>query len=495
MTNDELINQYLAARALRWQASIDGIMQEAEAELIRELLKLQRELQKEIEQEVSKWGRASEWTTQMEEDVSSWVREALAGPAETITEFIYATSAGTATATLAEYNAMISFEGAATAVKLMEGLTQEQITEFFYEQPLGGKLLQEWVEESFTHEVQDALLSAIREGVLVGEGTEAIVDRVMTVSDIGFIRNRRDMGTLVRTYIQSANIGAQEAVYKKNEDVIKGYRRRETLDNRTCQTCALADGLVYKVGEERPSLPAHPRCRGLYLPVLKTWRELGIDIDELEEVARPWVMRDKQGRIIDNGFVKGSFEDFFKGLSEEKQALTSIGPVRSRLLRQGSIKWRDLIDKKTGLPHTLEELGFFTKGKPLEFADNPSTKKVMRNIDRAEVPIEKLSQYILNPSSDRGQHKFRVFTAAFDFSVNDADNLRSQLIERLPESFVLSSIETEYGEKVTVATPITGNNGHYEYVRATWIYHKDKPYIPRLVTVVLPNEKRNKRHE
>ena len=28
---------------------------------------------------------------------------------------------------------------------------------------------------------------------------------------------------LARTYVQAANIGAQAAVYKQNEDVIKGY--------------------------------------------------------------------------------------------------------------------------------------------------------------------------------------------------------------------------------------------------------------------------------
>lgn len=94
----------------------------------------------------------------------------------------------------------------------------------------------------------------------MGEGYRKLVKRVMAASGEGFAITQREATTLVRTYVQSANTGAQEAVFKRNEDVIKGYKRVETLDNRTCRICALADGTVYDLHEERPSLPAHPNC-------------------------------------------------------------------------------------------------------------------------------------------------------------------------------------------------------------------------------------------
>ncbi|MHC1711312.1 MAG: hypothetical protein AB9872_04080 [Solidesulfovibrio sp.] len=42
------------------------------------------------------------------------------------------------------------------------------------------------------------------------------------------------------------------------------------------------DGKTYGLNESKPVLPAHWRCRCLYLPVSVTWRSLGIDIDEYE---------------------------------------------------------------------------------------------------------------------------------------------------------------------------------------------------------------------
>ncbi len=185
--------------------------------------------------------------------------------------------------------------------------------------------------------------------------------------DVGFIGTRRDVSMLARTYIQSANVGAQEAVFKQNEDVIRGYTRLETLDNRTCPQCAFADGLYYTKDEKRPALPIHPCCRGLYIPKTVSFRELGLDIDELEDVARPWTLREdgpigEGGKpIIGVGRINGTFEDWWNSLSDEDKARTGIGATRSALLQEGKLQWRDMVDKRTGRLIPLEELGFETK--------------------------------------------------------------------------------------------------------------------------------------
>ena len=49
------------------------------------------------------------------------------------------------------------------------------------------------------------------------------------------------------------------------------------------------DGKIYKPGEPRPSLPAHWRCRCLYTVVTPTFRDLGIDIDEMADTGRTTV--------------------------------------------------------------------------------------------------------------------------------------------------------------------------------------------------------------
>lgn len=120
-------------------------------------------------------------------------------------------------------------------MKLVSGLTRDQIRQFFVDQPLGGRLLSEWVDRSFTSGAQQLMLDAIRAGVMQGESYRKLERRVMDAAAQGFGITQREAATLVRTYVQSANTGAQEAVYKQNEDIIRGYKRVETLDNHTCR--------------------------------------------------------------------------------------------------------------------------------------------------------------------------------------------------------------------------------------------------------------------
>lgn len=103
---------------------------------------------------------------------------------------------------------------------------------------------------------------------------------------------------------------------------------------------------------------------------MKSWRELGIDRDELEEVARTWVIRepgnvDAGGRkILYAGTTKENFSGWWETLPVEQQ-VQSIGPIRTRLINSGKLTWKDLVNKSTGRYYTLEELGFTQQGGPL----------------------------------------------------------------------------------------------------------------------------------
>ena len=89
-----------------------------------------------------------------------------------------------------------------------------------------------------------------------------------------------------RTAIMHIGTQAREMYYQANADLIKGFMRVETLDIATCIPCGVEDGRMYGVNEPRPQLPAHPSCRGLWLPILKSFRELGVNADELPETTR-----------------------------------------------------------------------------------------------------------------------------------------------------------------------------------------------------------------
>ena len=126
----------------------------------------------------------------------------------------------------------------------------------------------------------------------------------------------------------------------------------------------MGDGHVYGIHDKRPGLPLHPGCRCLWLPVTKSFRELGLDIDEFREAARPWTIR-KDGAIgyggkeIEQvGHIEGRFKDWYFSLPPEDRARTSIGVTRRMLLESGAIKWDDMMDFETGRIRTLAELGF-----------------------------------------------------------------------------------------------------------------------------------------
>ena len=88
------------------------------------------------------------------------------------------------------------------------------------------------------------------------------------------------------------------------QDVISHYEHLATLDELTCEECASLDGAIIETGASDyipgvgggaeasawGQVNIHPRCRCVPVPVTKSWRELGFDIDEPPmgtRIARP----------------------------------------------------------------------------------------------------------------------------------------------------------------------------------------------------------------
>jgi uncharacterized protein with gpF-like domain len=123
---------------------------------------------------------------------------------------------------------------------------------------------------------------------------------------------------------------ARDLFYDANADLIKGYQRVETLDERTCIICgepSQGDGHVFAADEPRPQLPAHIRCRGTYVPVLKSWREMGIDADELP----PGTRASMDGQVAETV----TWADRLAKASPAKQDEMLNSPTRGRLYRSG----------------------------------------------------------------------------------------------------------------------------------------------------------------
>lgn len=373
MTPNERIEKYFLARLLYWRDALDTLDAQAVAQLIKVLESTKADVLARITADADGLARITDWNRDRLIQVNAWLTEATTAAQATTLAAITEASVTAAVASLATYNAMLSFEGRAAAVQTV-GMTAEQIRTWFQRTPLqNGTVLSDWVSKAFENGVNDSVITAIQRGGLEGKGTAAMVkDVLQTALDDGFAITQREAITLTRTYTQTANSQAMEAVIQANSDIIKGYKRVETLDNKTCRICALADGATYAMHEPRPTLPAHPGCRGVYTPIAKSWRDFGIDMDDLEETTRPWVMREPGAigtggrKILEYGQTTENFSGWWESLSAAQKAKTSIGPVRGKLLESGAVKWDDLWDKASGLPYTLKELGFSDVGERLK---------------------------------------------------------------------------------------------------------------------------------
>lgn len=367
-TPDDTLALYLLARSLWWRHDLEQLDAEAVAAVIVALEAAQKDIAARLSAEAAGLATLSDWRREQDEALNAWADEVLAGARATITGTISEASIAAAVASLAAYNAILTLDGKASTVKSV-GLTTAQIRAWFQDTALGSGGLEHWVDTALDNGVKQSLLSTLRQVAVEGKGTAEAVRRVLVAaSDAGFELTRREAITITRTFIQTANVRAQGAVYKANEGLLKGYKYVATLDNRTCALCLFADGAVYALDEQRPALPRHPRCRCLFLPVAKSWRAFGVDVDELEAVARPWTIREPGpigtgGRKIENyGKTTENFEGWWKSLPHDDKAKTAIGPIRRKLLESGQAQWADMWDKATGRPKTLAEIGFDRDG-------------------------------------------------------------------------------------------------------------------------------------
>lgn len=92
---------------------------------------------------------------------------------------------------------------------------------------------------------------------------------------------------LARTEIQRAATKAGKELYGHNKDIIKGEVWTTALDTDVCLLCGGLDGNRYAVGVgPQPIDDTHPNCRCIRSPIVKSWRELGINVDDAPDGFR-----------------------------------------------------------------------------------------------------------------------------------------------------------------------------------------------------------------
>lgn len=234
----------------------------------------------------------------------------------------------------------VTFEVAAAPVA--------QVVSSAMARPFQGRLLSEWMaglEAEKAAKIRDAIRIGYVEGQTIPEmvarlrGTKAkqYQDGILEIT-------RRNAETIVRTAVSHTANHTRQKFYESNDDLVKGIKWVATLDGRTTPICQSRDGKVYPV-DSGPRPPAHFGCRSSTTPVLKSFRELGIDLKEFPEGTRASLDGQIPANVTYNEWLKGKDAKFQDGV---------LGPTRGKLFREGMPV--DRFVNKAGDRLTLDKL-------------------------------------------------------------------------------------------------------------------------------------------
>jgi SPP1 gp7 family putative phage head morphogenesis protein len=165
---------------------------------------------------------------------------------------------------------------------------------------------------------------------------------------------RRNADALIKTAVHTVSSLSRERMYKDNSSVMKGKVYVAVLDNRNSIQCIAYDGSTYDMDNKAigkkslpyRELPAHFNCRSIYMPILKSVKEIGADFPEMPRSTRSSM----DGQVPE----EMTFKDFLdkKGKAFQDEVL---GKGKAQLWRDGKITLQQLLDQ-TGNPIPLKEL-------------------------------------------------------------------------------------------------------------------------------------------
>lgn len=285
---------------------------------------------------------------------------------EQVTNSIHATYRTTNTLMVREIRDIVDIEAKWTASAINAsvhaefadaGLTRTFLAALASDVLIQGAPSKEWWGRQ-AQGLSDKFADEMRRGMAIGEPNSKLIDRIRGTSTAGGLMDlsRTSAERLVRASVQTAANAARESTYEQNADLISSLQWHATLDTRTSTWCIARDGHRYTPVEHEPIDGAPPwlegpgalhwGCRSTSVPILKTWRELGIDEDEIPDTTRASM----DGQVPHDL----SFEGWLKRQSSERQN-TVLGEGKADLWRSGKITFRDLLDQG-GRPLTTEQL-------------------------------------------------------------------------------------------------------------------------------------------
>lgn len=173
--------------------------------------------------------------------------------------------------------------------------------------------------------VDARMKAALVRGVAVGDNPKTVARLIIARCGDAFTGGLTRATTIARTEMLDAHRAAALASRTANADVVAGWTWITALDSRTCPACLAMHGTEHGADESGPD--GHQCCRCAAAPRTKTWRDLGIDIDEPPSVlpdAQEWF--DAQPQAVQVGIM---------------------GPGRLSAYRSGDLAWSDMAVKRS----------------------------------------------------------------------------------------------------------------------------------------------------
>ncbi|EOW2370902.1 hypothetical protein ACNZA9_001767 [Cronobacter sakazakii] len=241
----------------------------------------------------------------------------------------------------------------------LQAITPDQVYAAAVSRPFQGRLLSEWATKLEADRLTK-ITNAVRMGYLLGETTETIIRRVVGTraanrEDGAIQENRRNLAAVTRTAIAHVASTARQSFASANSDMVKGKQWLSTLDTRTTTICIVRDRLKYTldgkpIDHNVPYLRgpgrAHFCCRSTETLILKSWRELGIDADELDAGTRASMDGQTPGDT--------TYSEWLQRQPYDRQKAV-LGKERADLLRAGKLKVPDFFNDR-GEFLTLDQL-------------------------------------------------------------------------------------------------------------------------------------------
>lgn len=102
------------------------------------------------------------------------------------------------------------------------------------------------------------------------------------------------------------------------------------------------------------------------------------------------------------------------------------------------------------------------------------------NCNKAFVDLKKLKEYCLNESHPVGKHKAKIFQSVLGISLNDAEELKTALLDAAIKCDAIPGEEDRYGKRYTIDF-IFSKFENKATIRSCWIVLNSENF-PRLTT-------------